>query len=444
MKKVLPLLVSLIIAPSAFAENLIQVYEQTRQTNPDLKSALANKEKAYAAISGERASLLPQLGLSASYSLSHGYRENDDVNGKSGNLGLSLSQSLFNYSYWKNLDISKQQASITDIAYQSQEQTLILTASTYYFNVLKALDALSFIEAQKKSIYRQLEQVRQQHKVGLVAITDVQNAQANYDLTIANEVSAINDLNNALENLRQVSGRFYSNLASIDTQLFKTEKPVAVNKLLQQSENLNLDLLTARLSRDVAKEQIRLAEAGHMPTLTLNASTGLSKSQSYGDNTNNSNRITGANTIGISFDLPIFSGGATMSKVEQAQYNYVSFSEQLEKANRQVINSVRSSYNNITSAISSIKAYEQSVVSAQSSLDATESGYEVGTRTIVDVLSATTTLYNTKKQLSDAKYDYLISVLTLKNAIGTLDANDLVQLNKMLGKDTSVLANIKN
>lgn len=442
MKKVLPLLISLIIAPSAFAENLIQVYEQTRQTNPDLKSALANREKAYAAISGERASLLPQLGLSASYSLSHGYRENDDVNGKSGNLGLSLSQSLFNYSYWKNLDISKQQASIYDIAYQSQEQTLILTASTYYFNVLKALDALSFIEAQKKSIYRQLEQVRQQHKVGLVAITDVQNAQANYDLTIANEVSAVNDLNNALENLRQVSGRFYNNLASIDTELFKTEKPIAINKLLQQSENLNLDLLTARLSRDVAKEQIRLAEAGHMPTLTLNASTGLSKSQSYGEKTSNSNKITGDNTIGISFDLPIFSGGATMSKVEQAQYNYVSFSEQLEKANRQVINSVRSSYNNITSAISSIKAYEQSVVSAQSSLDATESGYEVGTRTIVDVLSATTTLYNTKKQLSDAKYDYLISVLTLKNAIGTLNADDLVQLNKMLGKDTSVLANI--
>ncbi|WP_392553139.1 outer membrane channel protein TolC [Orbus wheelerorum] len=440
MKKVLPLLISLIIAPSAFAENLIQVYEQTRQTNPELKSSLANKQKAYAAVSGERASLLPQLGLSASYNLSHGYRENDDVNGKTGNLGLSLTQSLFNYSYWKNLDISKQQASIYDIAYQAQEQSLILTASTYYFNVLKALDTLSYTQAQKKSIYRQLEQVRQQHKVGLVAITDVQNAQANYDLTIAQEVSAVNNLNNALEDLRQVSGRFYSSLASIDTKIFKTEKPIAVNQLLQKSENSNLDLLTARLSRDVAKEQIRLAESGHLPTLTLNASTGLNKNQSYGQNSTNSNKITGANTIGISFEMPIFSGGATMSKVEQAQYNYVSFSEQLETTNRKVINSVRSSYNDISAAISSIKAYEQSVVSAQSSLDATESGYEVGTRTIVDVLNATTQLYNAKKQLSDAKYDYLISLLTLKNAIGTLNGDDLIQLNNMLGNEASTLA----
>jgi len=448
MKKVLPLLICLIIAPSAFAENLIQVYEQTRQTNPELKSSLANKEKAYAAISGERASLLPQLGLSASYNLSHGYREDDDINGKTGKLGLSFTQSLFNYSYWKNLDISKQQASIYDIAYQAQEQSLILTASTYYFNVLKALDTLSYTQAQKKSIFRQLEQVRQQHKVGLVAITDVQNAQANYDLTIAQEVTAVNNLNNALENLRQVSGRFYSSLASINTEIFKTEKPIAVNQLLQQSENSNLDLLTARLSRDVSKEQIRLAQSGHLPTLTLNASSGLSKNEKYGDNAglptkpgyNHSSSITGANTIGISFEMPIFSGGATMSKVEQAQYNYVSFSEQLETTNRKVINSVRSSYNDISAAISSIKAYQQSVISTQSSLNATESGYEVGTRTIVDVLNATTQLYNAKKQLSDAKYNYLISLLTLKNAIGTLNGSDLIELNNMLGKESSTLA----
>lgn len=439
MKKVLPLLISLMIAPTAFAEDLIQVYEQARQTNPELKSALANRQKAYAAISGERASLLPQLGLSASYSLNHGYRDSDNSNSKSGNIGLSLSQSLFNYSYWKNLDISKQQASITDIAYQAQEQTLILNASTYYFNVLKALDALSYTEAQKKSIYRQLEQVRQQHKVGLVAITDVQNAQANYDLTIAQEVTAVNSLNNALEDLRQVSGRFYSNLASINTKSFKTEKPIAINLLLTESENSNLNLLTARLSRDVAKEQIRLAQAGHMPTLSLNASTGVSKNETYGSKSSRANKFNGTNSVGITFELPIFSGGATMSKVEQAQYNYVSFSEQLETTNRQVINSVRSSYNDISAAISSIKAYEQSVISAQSSLDATESGYEVGTRTIVDVLSATTTLYNSKKQLSDAKYDYLISLLTLKSAIGTLTAEDLIQLNNMLGKETSTI-----
>lgn len=448
MKKVLPLLISLMVAPSAFAENLIQVYEQARQTNPELKSALADKDKAYSAITGQRASLLPQLGLSASYGISYGYREAKDQNSKSGDLSLKLSQSLFDFSKWKNLDISKQQASIVDIAYQAQEQTLILNTATNYFNVLKAIDALSYIDAQKKSIYRQLEQTRQQHKVGLVAITDVQNAQANYDLTIAQQVTALNSLNNALEDLRQVSGRFYANLSTININAFNTEKPSNISQLLQQSENSNLDLLTARLSRDVAKEQIRLAQSGHLPTLTLNASTGLSKSEPYGERINtgpsygHSNTIKGTNSIGITFEMPIFAGGATMSQVEQAQYNYVSFSEKLESANRSVINKVRSSYNNISAAISSIKAYEQSVISAQSSLNATESGYEVGTRTIVDVLSATTQLYNSKKQLSDAKYDYLISLLTLKNAIGTLTADDLIQLNNMLGKETSTLVSI--
>lgn len=446
MKKVLPLLLSLIIAPSAFAENLIQVYEQTRQTNPELKSSMANKDKAYSAISGQRASLLPQLGLSASYGLAYGYREADDQNKKSGNLGLNLTQTLFDYSQWKNLDITKQQAAVYDIAYQAQEQALILNTSTYYFNVLKALDTLSYIEAQKKAIYRQLEQTNQKHKVGLVAITDVQNAQANYDLTIAQEVTASNSLNNALEDLRQISGRFYTNLASINSQEFTTQKPIDVTRLLQQSENTNLDLLTARLSRDVAKEQIRLAQSGYFPTITLNASTGLSKSESYGDklNTNptsygHTNRISGENSISVSFNLPIFSGGATMSQVEQAQYNYVSFSEQLDTANRQVINSVRSAYNNISASVSSVKAYEQSVISTQSSLDATQSGYEVGTRTIVDVLNATTQLYNAKQQLSDAKYDYLINLLKLKSAIGTLNADDLVQLNNMLGKEASTI-----
>ncbi|RKS87057.1 outer membrane protein [Orbus hercynius] len=448
MKKVLPFLISLIIAPSAFAENLIQVYEQTRQTNPELKSSLANKDKVYSAIAGQRASLLPQLGLTASYGLNYGYRDSDDQNQKTGNLGLNLSQSLFDYSKWKDLDIAKKQASVYDIAYQSQEQALILNTSTYYFNVLKALDTLSYIEAQKKSIYRQLEQTRQKHKVGLVAITDVQNAQANYDLTIAQEVTASNNLNNALEDLRQISGRFYSNLATIDIKVFTTQKPDQVNKLLQQSENSNLDLLTARLSRDVAKDQIRLAQAGHLPTLTLNASTALNKNESYGDKLNagpsygHSNKISGQNSIGITFSMPIFSGGATMSQVEQAQYNYVSFSEQLETTNRKVINLVRSSYNDISASISSIKAYEQSVISAQSSLDATQSGYEVGTRTIVDVLTATTQLYDAKQQLSDAKYDYLISLLKLKSAIGTLNANDLIELNNMLGKETSTIVTI--
>lgn len=449
MKKTLTFLIGLALSHSVFAENLVQVYEQAKETNPDLSSSLAEKEKAYSAISGSRASLLPQIGLSASYGVTHGRRDTSGVKSKSGNLyQVSLSQSIFNYSNWKALDITKKQASIADIAYQYQGQTLILNTSVAYFNVLKALEALNFIDAQKKAIGRQLQQTKQQHQVGLVAITDVQNAQANYDLTLAQQVNALNDLNNAIENLRQVSGRFYSNLATINTKMFKTEAPISINSLLKQSEVSNLNLLTMKLNQEIARDQIKLSQAGHLPTASLDASTNLNKTDRYGDNfaTNGGHRgksYSGNNYVGLSLNLPIFSGGATQSKVEQAQHNYVSSSEKLESTNRSVINQVRSSYNNISSSISAIKAYQQAVVSAESSLEATNSGYQVGTRTIVDVLNATTQLYSSKRNLSDAKYNYLINLLQLKYAVGTLTANDLVYLNNMLGNEVSTLATIQ-
>ncbi|MCO6552407.1 MAG: outer membrane channel protein TolC [Gilliamella sp.] len=447
MKKTLTFLIGLALSQSVFAENLIQVYEQAKETNPDLRSSLAEKNKAYAAISGSRASLLPQVGLSASYGVTHGRRDTSGVKSKSGNLyQVAISQSIFNFSNWKALDITKKQASIADIAYQYQGQTLILNTSVAYFNVLKTLDALSFIDAQKKAIGRQLEQTRQQHQVGLVAITDVQNAQANYDLTVAQQVNALNDLNNAIEALRQVSGRFYSSLASVNTNTFKTESPAQISALLKQSEKSNLNLLTMRLNQDIAREQIKLSQAGHLPTASLEASTNLNKTDRYGNSVGpgaHGKSYSGNNYVGVSVNLPIFSGGATMSKVEQAQQNYVSFSEKLESTNRGVINQVRSSYNNISSSISAIKAYQQAVVSAQSSLEATNSEYLAGTRTIVDVLNATTQLYSSKRNLSDAKYNYLTSLLQLKYAVGTLTANDLVYLNNMLGKEVSTLVTIK-
>ncbi|OCF99665.1 outer membrane channel protein TolC [Gilliamella sp. wkB195] len=448
MKKTLTFLIGLVLSQSVFAENLVQVYEQAKQTNPDLRSSLAEKDKAYSAISGSRASLLPQVGLSASYGVAHGRRDNSGVKTKSGSLyQVGVSQSIFNFSNWKALDITKKQATIADISYQYQGQTLILNTSVAYFNVLKALDALSFIDAQKKAIGRQLEQTRQQHQVGLVAITDVQNAQANYDLTVAQQVNALNDLNNALEALRQVSGRFYSQLASVDTKTFRTEQPTQINALLKQSETTNLNLLTMKLNQEIARDQIKMAQSGFMPTASLEASTNLNKSDSYG-NTNYERhtagkRYTGDNKIGVSVSLPLFSGGATVSQVQQAQHSFVSSSEKLESTNRSVINQIRSSYNNISSSISAIKAYQQAVVSAQSSLEATSSGYQVGTRTIVDVLNATTQLYSSKRNLSDAKYNYLTSLLQLKYAVGTLTASDLDYLNNMLGKEVSTLATIK-
>ncbi|KML70668.1 outer membrane channel protein TolC [Pectobacterium peruviense] len=444
MKKLLPLLIGLSLggfSAMSQAENLLQVYQQAKSTNPDLRSSAATRDAAFEKINESRSPLLPQLGINAGYTYNKGYRDSNGVNSNEKSATLQLTQTLFDMSKWRALTLQEKQAGIEDVTYQTAQQNLMLNTATAYFNVLRAIDSLSYINAQKQAIYRQLDQTTQRFNVGLVAITDVQNARAQYDSVLANEVLTRNTLDNALESLRQITGNFYPQLAGLNIERFSTQKPEAVNNLLKEAEARNLNLLSARLSQDLAREQIRSAETGYMPTLDLTASTGVSDTRYSGSRTQNSNSFNdsdaGQHRVGINFTLPLYSGGATNSQVKQAQHSYVSSSELLESAHRSVIQTVRSSFNNISASISSINAYKQAEVSAQSSLDAMEAGYQVGTRTIVDVLDATTTLYNAKQQLSSARYDYLINQLNIKSAQGTLNEADLQALNASLGQPLS-------
>ncbi|EOQ27163.1 outer membrane protein tolC [Citrobacter sp. KTE32] len=440
MKKLLPILIGLSLSgftTLSQAENLMQVYQQARLSNPELRKSAADRDAAFEKINEARSPLLPQLGLGADYTYSNGYRDANGVNSNATSASLQLTQTLFDMSKWRALTLQEKAAGIQDVTYQTDQQTLILNTATAYFNVLNAIDVLSYTQAQKDAVYRQLDQTTQRFNVGLVAITDVQNARSQYDTVLANEVTARNNLDNAVEQLRQVTDNYYPELASLNVDGFKTNKPQAVNALLKEAENRNLSLLQARLSQDLAREQIRLAQDGHLPTLGLTASTGVSDTSYNGSKTNTSqydDSNMGQNKIGLNFSLPLYQGGMVNSQVKQAQYNFVGASEQLESAHRSVVQTVRSSFNNINASISSINAYKQAVVSAQSSLDAMEAGYSVGTRTIVDVLDATTTLYNAKQQLANARYTYLINQLNVKSALGTLNEQDLVALNNTLGK----------
>ncbi len=416
MKKLLPILIGLSLtgfSAMSQAEDLIQVYKQARLSNPELRKSAADRDAAFEKINEARSPLLPQLGLGADYSYNNGYRDANGVDSNVTSGSLQLTQTLFDMSKWRNLSLQEKSAGIQDVTFQTDQQTLILNTATAYFRVLS------------------------------VAITDVQNARSQYDSVLANEVTARNDLDNAVEQLRQVTGNYYPQLASLNVDRFKAEKPKAVNALLKEAENRNLSLLQARLNQDLAREQIRLAQDGHLPTLSLNASSSLSNTSYSGSRTSGaaagqySDSDVGQNKIGLSFSLPIYQGGQVNSQVKQAQYNFVGASEQLESAHRSVVQTVRSSFNNVNASVSSINAYKQAVVSAQSSLDASEAGYSVGTRTIVDVLDATTTLYNAKQQLSNARYNYLINQLNIKSALGTLNEQDLVALNAALGKPIS-------
>ena len=443
MKKLLPILIGLSLtgfSAMSQAENLLQVYQQARISNPDLRKSAADRDAAFEKINEARSPLLPQLGLGADYTYTNGYRDSNGVNSNVTSGSLQLTQVLFDMSKWRALTLQEKTAGIQDVTYQTDQQTLILNTATAYFKVLAAIDTLSYTEAQKQAIYRQLDQTTQRFNVGLVAITDVQNARSQYDAVLANEVTARNDLDNAVEELRQVTGNYYPELASLNVNGFKTNKPQAVNALLKEAENRNLSLLQARLNQDLAREQIRQAQDGHLPTLDLNASSGVSNNRYSGSKSISQDADIGQNKIGLSFSLPLYQGGMVNSQVKQAQYNFVGASEQLESAHRSVVQTVRSSFNNVNASISSINAYKQAVVSAQSSLDAMEAGYSVGTRTIVDVLDATTTLYNAKQQLSNARYNYLINELNIKSALGTLNEQDLIALNNTLGKPISTSA----
>lgn len=440
MKKLLPLLIGLSLAgfsTMSQAENLLQVYKQARDSNPDLRKAAADRDAAYEKINEVRSPLLPQLGLSAGYTHANGFRDasnSPDSNATSGS--LKLTQTIFDMSKWRALTLQEKAAGIQDVTFQTSEQQLILNTATAYFNVLRAIDSLSYTEAQKQSVYRQLDQTTQRFNVGLVAITDVQNARASYDTVLAAEVAARNNLDNALESLRQITGVYYPELASLNAERLKTQRPDAVNNLLKEAEKRNLSLLSARLSQDLAREQIKSAETGYMPTVDLTASSSITNTR-YSGGTPSSQQVnndSGQNQIGVQFSLPLYSGGATNSAVKQAQYNFVGASELLESAHRNMVQTLRSSFNNISASISSINAYQQVVISNQSSLDAMEAGYQVGTRTILDVLTATTNLYQSKQQLADARYNYLINQLNIKSALGTLNMNDLMALNAVLDK----------
>ncbi|OZI14777.1 outer membrane channel protein TolC [Sodalis-like symbiont of Philaenus spumarius] len=436
MKKLLPLLIGLSLGgfnAMSQAENLLQVYQQARSSNPDLRRSTADRDATFEKINEERARLLPQLGLSADYMYTQGFRDNRGINANASRAALKLTQTIFDMSKWRALTLQEKTAGIQDVSYKKDQQSLILNTATAYFNVLDAIDTLSYTEAQKQAIYRQLDQTTQRFNVGLVAITDVQNARSEYDTVLASEVSARNDLDNALEALRQITGMEYPQLATLNIASFKTQRPDTITSLLKEAENRNLSLLSARLSQDLAREQIRYYQAGHLPTLDLNASSTVSNTD-YNGSRNDPDQHIGGHAIGLSLNMPLYSGGSVTSQVKQAQYSFVSASEQLESAHRSMVMTLRSLFNNISASISRIAAYEQAVVSAQSSQDASEAGYQVGTRTIVDVLDATTTLYDRKRHLSQARYQYLTNQLKLKSALGTLNETDLVILNNTLGK----------
>ncbi|MDV7104537.1 outer membrane channel protein TolC [Vibrio sp. TH_r3] len=432
MNKLLPLFISVALGTTstlAFADDLAEIYNLAKENDPTLLRSAAQRDAAFEAINSSRATLLPQIDLTASYDINRSDYTSSQYNVFSAAIGFS--QELYQRSSWINLDTAEKLARQSDAAYAAQQQDLILRVSTAYFEVLRAQDSLEFVRAEKAAVARQLEQTKQRFEVGLSAITDVHDAQAEYDSVLANEVVSENDLINSYESLREITGREHTNLNVLDTETFSATKNLeSPEELLEMAQTKNLTLLTARISQDIARDNISLASSGHLPSLTLDG--GYSLTDRHNSESSSSDYNSDTFNIGLNLSVPLYTGGDITSQVKQAEYNYVAASEDLEATYRSIVTTVRSSNNNINATIGTIRAYEQSVISAQSALEATEAGFDVGTRTIVDVLDSTRRLYDANRNLSDARYNYIISVLNLRDATGSLSEQEIININAAL------------
>ncbi|KAF7777074.1 outer membrane channel protein [Pseudoalteromonas marina] len=441
-KNILAALVSLSCAlgtTAANAEDLLQVFEIATANDPTVLKAKAQADAQSYQADTAMAALLPQIGLTMGYTKSdstsfESVDEKVESDSDQFTRGLSLSQTLFDLGAWNSLDIADKQALQANAQYDSAKQNLIVRVAEGYFNVLSAIDNLEFIKTEKRAIERQLEQTKQRYAVGLTAITDVHEAQAQFDNSVAQEIIANNSVETAREQLREITGKYHAKLDFLNTETFSTTKPARDSSdFLNIAKDKNISLQVAKVTVDIAQDQIKLARAGHYPKLTLSASYGDSLTDADRNGTSLTKKPREDSTsVGLNFSLPLYSGGATVAATDQARAFYVAASQDYEANYRAITRTVITSYNQVVSDIATYKALEQAVVSAQSALKATEAGFEVGTRTIVDVLVSTQNLYNAKRNLADVRYRYVLSTLRLKQAAGTLTSKDLVAINQGL------------
>ncbi|MCL1088089.1 outer membrane channel protein TolC [Shewanella profunda] len=429
--KIRSLCAALTLAASASAvqaDDLLQIYQQALTSDPLVLQAQAQRDALFEKIEQNRAPLLPTLSANVGYDKAWN-DPRDDTSGLTGS--LKLNQIIYDHSAWVGLSLAEKAASQADSSYASTLQTLITRVTKAYFDVLTAKDNYEFQGAEKRAIERQLEQTKQRFAVGLTAITDVHEAQAQYDLASASEILAENDLANSYEALREITGIDHKTINVLDTNRFSatTPAPSSPSEWLKIAESNSVDLMTQRIGKDIAQETISLYKAGHMPSLSLNA--GYSKGLEQETGNVNDPDFDDVN-VGVNLSIPIFEGFKVTSQVKEAQFQYVEASEKLEQTYRSVVKNVRNNYNNVGASISSIRAYEQSVISSESALKATQAGFEVGTRTIVDVLNRTRDLYDSKRKLSEARYSYINSIVALKQAAGTLNEDDVIAINSGL------------
>jgi outer membrane protein len=465
LRRLLP--VALLLAPAVHADSLLQVYEKALQSDPQVREAEANRLAILEGKPIARGALLPQASgrmnignnsadgtTSTFFGGQQSTRDVDSRDNDAKNWVLELRQSVFRWDQWVTLSQADKKASQADADYQAAQQDLIVRVASAYFLVLAAEDTLTSEQAAKESIGRQLEQAQKRFEVGLIAITDVQEAQAAYDQAIAAEILAKRALANNWEALRTIIDEIPPALAkpAEDIPLVSPD-PNDVESWVNTALQQNRSVISSQIGTQIAKDDVGLARTGHYPTadLVLTRSNtdndGFSRApcfQPEGSVTCVGGEAPGTiirnptgtdletDSISLQFTLPIFSGGQTSARVQQAVYLHRAARERLERTQRDTERQTRDAYLGVISDISRVEALKQAFESSRTALKASEAGYDVGTRTAVDVLDAKRKTFVAEAQYLRSRYDYLINGLRLKQAAGTLAVDDLAQVDTLL------------
>jgi outer membrane protein len=423
-------------ATGAQAQSLVELYEAARGFDATYLSARSQFDASQAKAAQARAGLLPQAGLAAAANWARRDSSAAALEGTSNsqNVALSASQPLYRPTNKLTNDQAQLSIDIAKAQLETAEQDLIVRTTQAYFDVLAAEDTLTFVKAQKSAVSEQLASAKRNFEVGTTTVTDSREAQARFDLVLAQEIAAENDLRVKKLALDQLVGKAGVAPKPLAAPVALPElSPADPQAWVNQAETRHPAVLQATKGFEIAQLETRKAEAGHLPTLDLVGQYQIARAPS---NTNPALGYVRTNTasVGVQFNMPLYTGGAVQNRVKETLALEDKARTDLEAAQRGVSQATRAAYFGVLSGQGQVKALEAAEASSQSALDANKLGYQVGVRINIDVLNAQSQLFQTKRDLAVARYNVLLGGLRLKQASGQLAAQDLQPINALLVK----------
>lgn len=440
MNKLAWLLLSPLLMSPLHAADLMQIYREAQDNDAAFAAARYTAEAGREKLPQGRAGLLPSLSLSGNTV----WNENDIAFHNGNTLGkprfngngyqLTLSQPLFRWQNWIAYDQSKLQVAQAEANLAQARQDLILRTAQAYFDVLNAVENLTAVRANKAAIVQQLELAKKSFEVGTATITDTHEAQARFDLAVAQEIAAESDLEVKRRALQAIIAKEPGALAGLRRNAELTPpQPNDMNTWVGAAEKDSITVQVAQANADLAAREVDRQRAGHYPTLDLVANYGESKSFA---STALGMIDTQYQNIGLQINVPLFQGGAVASREREASSNRAAAASTLENAKRGAALSARQSYLGVANGLAQVRALKAALVSSQSALESNKLGYEVGVRINIDVLNAENQVYVTRRDLAKATFDTLLAQLRLKAAVGALSEDDVAQINALLDPST--------